>query len=110
MTLYDKIRFRYGLYWGVRKTVRKPIAYVTLLRFAVCVLAILLLYLKSSSASAIAEAEVAAELAKSAANSAEASLAPALGIIKQCVSRGENPIYIGDELWFVGAVPSGIKK
>lgn len=32
------------------------------------------------------------------------------GLLEKCLSPGDHPITIGDELWFCGATNSGIKK
>lgn len=31
-------------------------------------------------------------------------------LLTRCLSRGDNPVWIGDELWFCGSAPTGIKK
>ena len=32
------------------------------------------------------------------------------GLLEKCLSPGDHPITIGDELWFCGAANSGIRK
>ena len=47
--------------------------------------------------------------ARAEAANAKASVEPALRLLQKCLSPGDNPIYIGDELHMCGTAPTGIK-
>jgi len=51
------------------------------------------------------------EAAQSSKVAEQAATIKALsGLLEKCLSPGDHPITIGDELWFCGAANSGIKK
>ena len=52
-----------------------------------------------------ADNRVSAKVAEQAA-----TLKALSGLLEKCLSPGDHPITIGDELWFCGATNSGIKK
>lgn len=104
--LIFQLRLRFGLTWGVR-----PKRFVsTHLYFAKRALILILAIFSFVSFSSISEYADAANEATLREKQAAASLDPALSIISKCLTKGDNPIYIGDELWFVGATPTGIKR
>ena len=104
-SLHTFIKFRYGLTWGVRPRRSVSTAVYLLKRcmlLLITTIAALMFYAVSDYADATARS-------KAETRNAAESLKPALKLLEKCLSPGDSPIYVGDELWFVGAAPTGIK-
>jgi hypothetical protein len=97
MTLYRKLRMRFGMTWGIR-----PAKVLEFALMVACIVALVLLF------GWMQERDTANNLAAEA-QSAKEALQPAFQILTQCLKGGDNPIAIGNELWMCGAANTGVK-
>lgn len=101
---YRELKLRNAYFLAGMNNVVLPALRGAILAF-VLIIAVALVTHTVEASQLSADNRVAAKVAEQAATIKALS-----GLLDTCLSPGDHPITIGDELWFCGATNSGIKK